>query len=167
MQSPKLPLAPVLGGQLRVYPNLNPSAAIPVERDQIFRLNNFFDSFRLFRGDERAQYVPNARYVFVRTTDGETLLHPRYRHPAIAQGRPVLYAGEAQFDNGKLQWWSNGSGNYRPDAAHATQAGLPMDQFFPYEDILKGVHTRANDEKSATLQAKMFARRTPWSTRTL
>jgi len=151
MRSPKLQWAPALWGQARVYPNLNPSAAIPVERDQIFRLNSFFDTYRLFRGKERAQYVPNARYVFVRTTEGETLLHPRYRHPAIAQGRPVLYAGEAQFDNGKLQWWSNGSGNYRPDAAHATQAGLPMDQFFPYEDILKGVHTRAKHEKSASV----------------
>jgi|SRR5271165_373729 len=97
--------------------------------------------------------------VFVRTTEGETLLHPRYRHPAIAQGRPVLYAGEAQFDNRKLRWWSNGSGNYSPDPGHATQAGLPMDQFYSYEDILRGVHTRAKDEKSATLQAKMFASR--------
>src|SRR5208337_3983520 len=147
----KLQSVPAAGGQPRVYPNLNPAAAIPVEREQIFRLNSFFDHYRLFRGKERAQYVPNARYVFVRTTEGETLLHPRYRHPAIAQGRPVLYAGEAQFDNGRLQWWSNGSGNYRPDAAHAAQAGLPMDQFFAYEDILKGVHTRAKHEKPATV----------------
>jgi len=151
MQSPKLQWVSAVGGQPRVYPNLNPSAAIPVERDQIFRLNSFFDNFRLFRGKERAQYVPNARYVFVRTTEGETLLHPRYRHPAIAQGRPVLYAGEAQFENGKLQWWSNGSGNYRPDPAHATQAGLPMEQFYAYEDVLKGVHTRAKHEKPANV----------------
>jgi hypothetical protein len=149
------------GGQTHLYPNLNPSAAIPVERDQIFRLTSFFDNYRLSRGKERAQYVPNSKFVFVRTTDGDTLLHPRYRHPAIAEGRPVLYAGEAQFDNGKLRWWSNGSGNYRPDAAHAVQAGLPMDQFYTYEDVLKGVQVRPKDEKSVSLQAKMFLRRYP------
>jgi len=150
-----------LTGQARVYPNLNPAAAIPVERDQIFRLNSFFDNYRLIRGKERAQYVPNSRYVFVRTTDGEMLLHTRYRHPALAQGRPVLYAGEAHFDNGKLRWWSNGSGNYRPDPAHAEQAGLPMDQFYSYEAILKGAHTRESGEKQATLQTKMMALRYP------
>lgn len=73
---------------------------------------------------------------------GETLLHQRYRHPALAQGKPVLYAGEANFNNGKLEWWSNGSGNYRPDADHAAQSGLPMNQFYPYKDILKGIHKR-------------------------
>ncbi len=151
-----------LGGQARVYPNLNPAAAIPVESDQIFHLNSFFDNYRLIRGKERAQYVPNSRYVFVRTTDGEMLLHTRYRHPALAQGRPVLYAGEAQFDNGKLQWWSNGSGNYRPDAGHAQQAGLPMDQFYPHQDILKGAQMHpASSGKPATLQGKMFALRYP------
>lgn len=159
MTPSKLQMTYATGGQPRVYPNLNPAAAIPVERDQIFHLNSFFDHYRLFRGKERSQYVPNSKYVFVRTMDGETLLHPRFRHPAIAQGRPVLYAGEAQFDNGRLQWWSNGSGNYRPDAAHASQAGLPIDQFYPYEDILKGEHTRTNTGTPGSLQAKMFARR--------
>lgn len=161
MQSATLQRFHSLGGSPRVYPNLNPAAAIPVERDQVFHLNSFYDNYRLFRGKERSQYVPNSRYVFVRTIEGETLLHPRFRHPALAQGRPVLYAGEAQFDNGKLLWWSNGSGNYRPDAAHAAQADLPMDQFFPYEDILKGVHSRAAHQKTGSLQAKMVARRYP------
>jgi hypothetical protein len=54
----------------------------------------------------------------------------------------VLYAGEAFFNNGKLQWWSNGSGNYRPDPEHAAQAGLPVEQFYPYDEILKGAHAR-------------------------
>jgi hypothetical protein len=149
------------GGQPRLYPNLNPAAAIPVERDQVFRLNTFFDNFRLYRGKERSQYVPNARYVFVKMATGETLCHPRYRHPALAEGRPVLYAGEAQFDNGKLQWWSNASGNYRPDPGHAAQAGLPMDQFFTFEDILRGAHSRPKSDERSTLQAKMLVNRYP------
>lgn len=126
----------------RIFPNLNPAAAIPVDRDQIFRLRSFAENYRMSRGKEHGQYVPNSRYVFVTMVNGETLMHPRFRHPAMAEGKPVLYAGEASFNNGRLEWWSNGSGNYRPDAGHAAQASLPMEQFYPYEDILKGLHKR-------------------------
>ena len=49
-------------------------------------------------------YVPNQLYNFVRTSEGEMLLHNRYRHPSIAEGRQVLYAGEVRFNNGKLEW---------------------------------------------------------------
>lgn len=151
----------------KVYPNLNPAAAIPVDRDQIFRLNEFFDQFRMTRGKERGQYVPNSKYIFVRTGEGDLMMHPNYRHPAIASGRPVLYAGEAYFSNGKLEWWSNGSGNYRPDAGHAEQAGLPIQSFYTYEDVLKGKHrdprlrqakaaeTQANKGSHAEVQAKL------------
>ncbi len=131
-------------GQPRIYPNLNPSAAVPVDRDQIFQLRNFADIYRMSRGKEHGQYVPNARFTFVKLTNGETLMHQRFRHPVLAEGRPVLYAGEAYFDNGRLQWWSNGSGNYRPDPDHAAQSGLPVEQFFTHDEILKGEHTRIN-----------------------
>ncbi|RZU29762.1 hypothetical protein [Edaphobacter modestus] len=130
-------------GQARVYPNLNPSAAVPVDRDQIFSLSSFADNYRMRRGKEHGQYVPNARFTFVKLTSGETLMHQRFRHPVLAEGRPVLYAGEAYFNNGKLDWWSNGSGNYRPDADHAEQAGLPVDQFFTHDQIMKGAHRQA------------------------
>ena len=130
----------------KIYPNLNPAAAIPVDRGQIFRLRSFADNYRMSRGKEHGQYVPNSRYVFVTMMGGETLMHPQYRHPALAEGKPVLYAGEASFNNGRLEWWSNGSGNYRPDRDHAAQAGLPAEQFYPYEDILKGAHKRKDVE---------------------
>jgi hypothetical protein len=156
-------------GQPKIYPNLNPAAAIPADRDQIFRLRNFADNYRMTKGKESCQYVPNSRFVFVTLTDGETLLHQRYRHPVLAEGKPVLYAGEANFNNGRLEWWSNGSGNYRPDADHALQAGLPMEHFFAFEDILKGIHTRSatspmqgntphNRPSANPVQAKMAPR---------
>lgn len=146
--------------QPKLYPNLNPAAAIPVDRDQIFHLTSFFDQFRLRRSGQHGQYVPNSKYIFVRVGDGETLLHKTYRHPALAEGRPVHYAGEACFDNGRLQWWSNGSGNYRPDAAHAMQAGLPMDRFFTYEQIMKGVHQQPppQRENAAAPTLQMYPR---------
>jgi hypothetical protein len=130
----------------KIYPNLNPAAAIPVDREQIFRLRSFADNHRMNRGKEHGQYVPNSRYVFVTMMGGETLMHPQYRHPALAEGKPVLYAGEASFNNGRLEWWSNGSGNYRPDRDHAAQASLPVERFYPYEDILKGAHKRKDVE---------------------
>jgi hypothetical protein len=147
--------------QHRIYHNLNPSAAVPVDREQIFTLSSFSDQYRMRRGREHGQYVPNARFTFVKLTTGETLLHQRFRHPALAEGRPVLYAGEASFNNGKLQWWSNGSGNYRPDPDHATQAGLPMDNFFTYDQVLKGVHAQLKQspvqapKQSAEVQARL------------
>ncbi|MBB6143629.1 hypothetical protein HNQ77_001578 [Silvibacterium bohemicum] len=131
-----------LFGQPKFYPNLNPSAAVPADREQIFRLRSFADNYRMSRGKEHGHYVPNSRFVFVTMTSGETLMHQRYRHPVLAEGKPVLYAGEAFFNNGRLQWWSNGSGNYRPDPDHAAQAGLPVDHFYPYDEILKGAHTQ-------------------------
>lgn len=124
----------------KLYPNLNPAAAIPVDRDQVFHVREFFDQFRMTRGREHGQYVPNSKYIFVRSSGGDLMMHPQYRHPAIASGKPVLYAGEAYFNNGRLEWWSNGSGNYRPDSGHAEQAGLPIESFYTYEDILKGKH---------------------------
>ena len=163
----------VSNGIPKIYPNLNPAAAIPVERDKIFRLRSFADNYRMSRGKEHGQYVPNSRYVFVKLMSGDMLVHPSYRHPALAEGKPVLYAGEVSFNNGRLDWWSNGSGNYRPDAGHAAQASLPMDQFYPYEDILKGVHKRQqvshvlaaasirNSVGSVGVQAKFAPRHSP------
>jgi len=127
-------------GQPKFYPNLNASAAIPVDRDEIFKLHTFYDNYRIQRGKSHGQLVANSKYIFVRALGGEILLHPTYRHPVLAAGKPVLYAGEMYFDNGRLAWWSNGSGNYRPDSEHAEQANLPMDRFFTYQDVLKGRH---------------------------
>ncbi len=129
-----------VSGHPKTYPNLNPSAAIPVKREEVFKLQDFFGNYRLQRGSEHGAYVPYSKYIFVRTTRGETLLHPYFRHPALAEGRPVRYAGEASFNNGQLEWWSNGSGNYRPDYEHAEQAELPMERFYTFEQILKGAH---------------------------
>ena len=130
--------------QPKFYPNLNASAAVPVDRSEIFKLHTFFDSYRLKREKTHGQLVANSKYVFVRTLNGELLLHPTLRHPVLANGKPVLYAGEMFFENGRLEWWSNGSGNYRPDAAHAAQAELPMRSFYTYDEVLKGRHKERN-----------------------
>jgi hypothetical protein len=119
----------MMRGQPKIYPNLNASAAVPVDRDEIFKMEQFFDQFRLNRPKSHGRLVANSKYIFVRMVNGDMLVHPTLRHPVLANGSPVLYAGEVHFDNGRLDWWSNGSGNYRPDADHAEQAALPMDHF--------------------------------------
>lgn len=132
-------------GQPKFYPNLNPAAAaLKIDPAEFMRLEGSFDSsnYRMRRGGDHGLLVPNSKFIFVRTMDGETVMHQRYRHPVLAQGKPVLYAGEAYFNNGKLDWWSNGSGNYRPDSDHAEQAALPMERFFTYEQVLKGANKK-------------------------
>lgn len=127
---------------VKIYPNLHPGAVEPVNQGSIFRLNSFAGQYRLHRTNSHSVNVPNQQYNFVRTREGEMLLHNRYRHPSIAEGKQVLYAGEVFFNNGQLQWWSNGSGHYQPNADDAAQANLPMDQFFSYQQIIKGEHIR-------------------------
>lgn len=127
---------------VKYYPNLHPGAIEPVDSGNVFRLNSFANQYRLQKPSSHGVNVPNQQYNFVRTREGEMLLHARYRHPSIAEGKQVLYAGEIFFNNGQLEWWSNGSGHYQPDADDATQANLPMDQFYSYQQIIKGEHKR-------------------------
>lgn len=131
---------------VKFYPNLHPGAIESVNPTNIFRLNSFADQYRLHRVDSHGVNVPNQQYNFVRTREGEMLLHNRYRHPSIAEGKQVLYAGEISFNNGRLQWWSNGSGHYQPSADDAQQANLPMDQFYSYQQIIKGEHMRKKNK---------------------
>lgn len=131
---------------VKYYPNLHPGAATPVDRSNIFTLDSFADQYRLRRMNSHGVNVPNMKYNFVRTREGEMRLHSRYRHPSLAEGQQVLYAGEAFFNNGKLQWWSNGSGHYQPDDDNADQAALPMDYFYSYQQIIKGEHLRKKNE---------------------
>ena len=126
----------------KFYPNLHPGAVEAIDRSNIFRLHSFADQYRLHRVNSHSVNVPNQQYNFVRTREGEMLLHNRYRHPSIAEGKHVLYAGEIFFNNGQLQWWSNGSGHYQPNADDAAQANLPMDQFYSYQQVIKGEHRR-------------------------
>jgi hypothetical protein len=126
----------------KYYPNLHPGAVEPVDPGNVFRLNSFANQYRLHKVNSHGVNVPNQQYNFVRTREGEMLLHSRYRHPSIAEGKQVLYAGEIFFNNGQLEWWSNGSGHYQPYAEDAVQANLPMDHFFSYQQIIKGEHKR-------------------------
>ena len=127
---------------VKVYPNLHPGAVEPVNEGNIFHLKSFAGQYRLHRSQSHNVNVPNQQYNFVRTREGQMLLHNRYRHPSIAEGKQVLYAGEIFFNNGQLEWWSNGSGHYQPNADDAEQANLPMNQFFSYQQVIKGEHKR-------------------------
>ena len=141
-QSTIQPFASRIVQATKYYPNLHPGAIEPIDPSNVFRLNSFANQYRLHRVDSHGVNVPNQQYNFVRTREGEMLLHGRYRHPSIAQGKQVLYAGEIFFNNGQLEWWSNGSGHYQPNADDAEQANLPMGHFFSYQQVIKGEHKR-------------------------
>ena len=136
------PFASKVVQAVKIYPNLHPGAVEPVDPGNVFRLHNFANQYRLHKVNSHSVNVPNQQYNFVRTREGDMLLHSRYRHPSIAEGKQVLYAGEIFFNNGQLEWWSNGSGHYQPYAEDAGQANLPMDQFYSYQQVIKGEHKR-------------------------
>src|ERR1044072_8906420 len=87
---------------IKLYPNLHPGAIEPVDPNNVFSLRHFAGQYRLHRQHSHGVNVPNQQYNFVRTRDGEMLLHNRYRPPSIADGKQVLYAGEIYFNNGPL-----------------------------------------------------------------
>ena len=52
-------------------------------------------------------------------------------HYALSGGKPVEYAGSVTFSGGALTEWTNVSGHFKPHAAFAPNAGLPMGAFRP------------------------------------
>lgn len=131
------PFAPARQLQQRIYPNLRPLALPPLRPEDTFTLQGNHGNYGMRGAGGRGLYVPNARYVFVRTLEGETRMHPRLRHAVLSRGEPVMYAGEAYFESGALRWWSNSSGHYRPDPEHAPQAGLPLALFRTWDDVVR------------------------------
>ena len=82
---------------------------------------------------------PTGLYDFVRKEPkGPVYLSKLDGHPALADGDSVEYAGEMYFDDGRMRYWSNASGNYRPRPELMEQAGLPADKFMTYEDVMLG-----------------------------
>jgi RHS repeat-associated protein len=54
-------------------------------------------------------------------------------HAALSGGGRVTYAGEVTLQDGQIVEWSNASGHFRPAAAFAPNAGLPMGSFRPVQ----------------------------------
>jgi hypothetical protein len=102
-------------------------------------------SYRVRSTDRGTLAPPNGVYNFVRiqgATRNEANLYvsPRMPHAHLAGGRPVLYAGTAKLDAGKLDWWSNYSGTYQPVAEFRAQAKLPVDKFVTWQKLqMQGV----------------------------
>jgi hypothetical protein len=86
---------------------------------------------------------PTGTFNFVRVR-GDTprsrpvLISAKLAHAQLAAGRPVIYAGTANFERGEMAWWSNYSGTYQPIAAFRAQAGLPENKFVPWQKLQMG-----------------------------
>lgn len=101
----------------------------------------------------RGGYTRTARgrYAFV-VKDGEIYaVKPKsgltgrpMGHTEAAGGERVSWAGQAEFEAGKLKSWDDGSGHYRPAASFrdtAVDAGLDRDLFVLHEDSAARPHS--------------------------
>jgi hypothetical protein len=101
-------------------------------------------SFRV-RAGEAAPRPPTGTYNFVQLNGATPSSHPVFvsphlTHAQLAQGKPVVYAGTARFEKGRMEWWSNYSGTYQPIAAFHAQAKLPGEKFVPWQTLQLGGH---------------------------
>lgn len=100
-------------------------------------------SFRVRSAERHTLSPPSGTFNFVRVR-GDTprnrpvLISAKLAHAQLADGRPVIYAGTANFARGEMAWWSNYSGTYQPIAAFRAQAGLPEDKFVPWQKLQMG-----------------------------
>lgn len=106
-------------------------------------VNSANGQFQLRRHDNQVLTRPSGVYNFVRVQGATrnqtaTMLSARAPHASLAAGQPVLYAGTVAFDSGQLQWWSNYSGTYQPQAEFHRQAALPGDKFVPWQKLQMG-----------------------------
>ena len=97
-------------------------------------------SFRLRSIDRGTLAPPTGVYNFVRVhgltrNDAHIYASAHLPHASLAQGKPVIYAGTAKLDSGRLEWWSNYSGTYQPIAEFRAQAQLPVDKFMPWQKL--------------------------------
>ena len=100
-------------------------------------------SFRLRSLDRGTMAPPSGVFNFVRVhgqtrNDAHLYASSQLPHAALAQGKPVIYAGTAKLDSGRLEWWSNYSGTYQPIAEFRGQAKLPVEKFMPWQKLQMG-----------------------------
>jgi len=99
--------------------------------------------FQLRSLDRGTLAPPSGVFNFVRVhgqtrNDAHLYASSQLPHATLAQGKPVIYAGTAKLDSGRLEWWSNYSGTYQPIAEFRGQAKLPVDKFMPWQKLQMG-----------------------------
>jgi hypothetical protein len=100
-------------------------------------------SFRLRSLDRGTLAPPSGTFNFVRVhgqtkNDAHLYASSQLPHASLAQGKPVIYAGTAKLESGRLEWWSNYSGTYQPIAEFRGQAKLPVEKFMPWQKLQMG-----------------------------
>lgn len=145
----------------------------PAYPDQIFDLRkNDKNEYEFVRQDNGERYDLEGVLAFVilaeepdhiicgsrnyeRSSNGKLNNH-RYKdpffvdgHSSLSGGKPTLFAGEILFEEGKIKFWTNGSGHYKPHAEHRfsnltdlTKRLLPEDCFRDH-DKLTGTEIQA------------------------
>jgi hypothetical protein len=122
------------------YTNKIAADVAAVARKTGFRLEQRGGKWVTISINSRGQEVVRSatgRYDFVTINRKIHVLRPGSisSHTALAGDGPVDYAGQILFsgrsNRGRIRYWDNGSGHFRPFSADAAKAGLPMDLFRP------------------------------------
>jgi hypothetical protein len=86
---------------------------------------------------------PDGKYIFIRMMNGELRLGSakdggNTAHATLSSlSLDVMYAGEIEFDKGRLSWFSNKSGTYLPEAGLVHQAGFDEEEMKLFRDDSK------------------------------
>jgi hypothetical protein len=135
------PRVPAMGGaivQEKKIPNLG-SRVVARQAPRLVLQHQDDETYWLREEETNLPIRPSGLYNFVRVDPtGPIHLSKIDGHPALAEGQPVEYAGEMVFDDGRMRYWSNASGNYMPVSDLHDQAGLPEDKYLSYEEVLRG-----------------------------
>jgi hypothetical protein len=120
------------------FPNLYPED-IPnyIQRNELF-----FDGKKWrYQTPDKKVFTPNGEYNFV--VQGGQIYIARQKfalggHIDIGRGNNVDFAGQIRFghnknNKGQIKYWNNVSGHYKPSVSSASNAGLPLDLFTPYD----------------------------------
>ncbi|EHK63462.1 DUF4157 domain-containing protein [Achromobacter arsenitoxydans] len=135
------------------YGNLPRDAPAPGSSGDVVRLRKVNDTWK----EIGPKYTRTARgnYDFV-VKDGEIFavktkktLGGGYGHTEAARGERVNWAGQVEFESGKVKTWNDGSGHYRPLSSMnhpAVKAGLPDDPAIYKQHPETAVRPRPRDK---------------------
>src|SRR5262249_12748861 len=77
------------------------------------------------------------------------------KHHELSEGSSLLFAGEVQFNDGRVEWWNNQSGHFIPHPGFAHQVPLPIQKFIAIHVVEHRRHRMAmlREQEQAVIKA--------------
>jgi hypothetical protein len=129
------------GRQVELFPSRPPPNTVPQFHESDMLLRRSSGGLWEVVNPAGEAMTARGRFVFTTLESGEMRVlrasHPTGGHGSLASDAAVRYAGEVRFDNGRVKWWDNASGHYRPTPERAWQSGLPEDRFRTWQESFR------------------------------